>query len=87
MSNKTKDKMEGKKSEDRKYTTITIPKPLFEKLEKIIANTGFSSVSDYVTYLLRNHVSEINQIHTKKEKAQAKEHDAIIERLKSLGYL
>jgi len=87
MSNKTKDKKEGKKSEDRKYTTITIPKPLFEKLEKIIANTGFSSVSDYVTYLLRNHVSEINQIHTKKEKAQAKEHDAIIERLKSLGYL
>ena len=85
MSNKTKDKMEGKK-EDRKYTTITIPKPLFEKLEKIIANTGFSSVSDYVTYLLRNHVSEINQIHTKKEKAP-KEHDAIIERLKSLGYL
>ena len=86
MSNKTKDKMEGKKLEDRKYTTITIPKPLFEKLEKIIANTGFSSVSDYVTYLLRNHVSEINQIHTKKEKTP-KEHDAIIERLKSLGYL
>ena len=46
---------------ERKYTTITIPRPLFEKIQKRIDNTGFSSVSDYVTYILRESIFDIEQ--------------------------
>ncbi len=66
----------------RKYTTITIPKPLFEKLEEQISDTGFSSVSDYITYVLRELVSELNE----KESA-GKTKEGVVRKLKSLGYV
>jgi len=40
-------KKDVQKNAKRKYTTITIPTPLFERIEKVIEKTGFSSVSDY----------------------------------------
>lgn len=66
----------------RKYTTVTIPKPLFEKLEKAIAGTGFSSVSDYITYVLRELVSELNE-----RGISGKSKDGVIRKLKALGYV
>ncbi len=66
----------------RKYTTITIPKPLFEKLGRQIEGTGFSSVSDYITYVLRELVSELNEKETTKGKKEG-----VIRKLKALGYL
>ena len=64
----------------RKYTTITIPAPLFEKLGQMIEGTGFSSVSDYVTYILRDMVVELKNKEVGKD-----EH--IKAKLKALGYL
>ena len=46
------------KGAKRKYTTITIPTALFDNIKKEIASTGFSSVSDYATYILRETTSE-----------------------------
>ncbi len=69
--------MKGKK---RKYTTITIPLPLYERLGKIIENTGFSSVSDYVTYVLRETTADI-EMHGKNRARRE-----VIEKLKALGY-
>ena len=41
-----------------KYTTVSIPHSLHERLEKLISKkTGFKSVSDYVTYVLREVVA------------------------------
>ncbi|MGC8647723.1 MAG: ribbon-helix-helix domain-containing protein [Candidatus Micrarchaeia archaeon] len=68
----------------RRYTTITIPKPMYEKLLKIIENTGFSSVSDYVTYIIRETIAEIEE---GKDSADAKEKSEIIKKLHALGYL
>ena len=68
-------------SERRKYTTITIPTPLFEKLQKQILNTSFSSVSDYATYILRETIFEIA---TKKE---GKASSTVIAKLRALGYV
>lgn len=67
----------------RKYTTITIPAPLFEKLKDGIRGTGFSSVSDYVTFILRETVAEM------REKGSGKKSDRgeVIAKLKALGYM
>ena len=43
---------------ESKYTTVSIPTQLFEKLKKRIEKTDFTSVSDYVTYVLRELVSD-----------------------------
>ncbi len=66
--------------EGRKYTTITIPRPLFEKLQEQIKDTGFSSVSDYVTFILREMLSDL------KNKGSSNR-DGVIEKLRALGYV
>ena len=65
----------------RKYTTITIPTPLFNKLKGKIKETGFSSVSDCVTYIMRETIIEMES-----NDSQAKKNNAVIEKLKALGY-
>jgi Arc/MetJ-type ribon-helix-helix transcriptional regulator len=65
----------------RKYTTITIPAPLFQRLQERIKNTGFSSVSDYVTYILRETTSEMEM-----RKAGKKDTEGVLEKLRALGY-
>ena len=71
------------KHEKRKYTTITIPSTLFEKLQAKVKETGgFSSVSDYVTYILRETLAELN---TRNSKSKAE--SAVMSKLKALGYI
>jgi Arc/MetJ-type ribon-helix-helix transcriptional regulator len=69
-----------------RYTTVSIPTPLYERIRALIAGTGFSSVSQFVTYVLREVVSDME-----KEKAQSavseEERREILERLRSLGYI
>jgi Arc/MetJ-type ribon-helix-helix transcriptional regulator len=70
-----------------KYTTVSIPQKLHKRLEALIAGkTGFKSVSDYVTFVLR----EVVIMHeTSKVPAAFTSSDieAIRTRLKALGYL
>ena len=63
----------------RRYTTITIPQPLFDRISKSIEDTGFSSVSDWVTFVLRETMIDMNN----KDK---KMKSAVIEKLEALGY-
>ena len=70
-----------------KYTSVSIPLTLHRRLEKLIAKkTGFKSVSDYVTYVLR----EVVAMHEMKETPQpftSTDLAEIKERLRALGYL
>ena len=70
-----------------KYTTVSIPVSLFERMEKLIEKkTGFKSVSDYVTYVLR----EVVAMHETKEIPEpftSTDIEEIKTRLKALGYL
>lgn len=75
--------MKGEKAERRKYTTITIPTALFENIKKEIAETGFSSVSDYATYVLRETTSELAMGKSKGSKSKS----AIEDKLRALGYI
>jgi Arc/MetJ-type ribon-helix-helix transcriptional regulator len=68
-------------AEKRKYTTITIPAPLFDKLHDEIKDTGFSSVSDYVTFVLRETLAKM------RDKGSGKDRDAVVSKLKALGYM
>jgi Arc/MetJ-type ribon-helix-helix transcriptional regulator len=65
----------------RKYTTITIPNSLFLKLQEKIKGTGFSSVSNYVVFLLREMLMEMG-----KKKGGKKVNEDVIEKLRALGY-
>ena len=67
-----------------KYTTVSIPKILADKIKKKIEKTGFSSVSDYVTYVLREIISNVEE---KKEAFSREDEEKVKKRLKSLGYL
>jgi len=71
----------------KKYTTVSIPQPLHKKVEKLITkNPGFKSVSDYVTYVLR----EVVAMHETKEVPEpftSSDVEEIKQRLKALGYL
>ena len=67
-----------------KYTTVFIPTPLFKKIEERIKGTGFTSVSSYVTYVLREIIAEDEE----SEEAFSKEdEERVKERLRALGYL
>lgn len=69
-----------------KFSTISLPVTLIEKIKRRIENTGFTSVSSYIEFLARIGVEEdteskqkIGIIGKDKEKVKA--------RLKALGYL
>jgi len=69
-----------------KRVTIKIPQPLYAKLSKVIEDSSFNSVTDFIIYVLRDVISakaakEEAETLTKEEVAH------IRERLKNLGYL
>jgi len=69
-------------------TTISIPKPLAETIKKRLKGTGFNSVSSYVTYVMRQVVSNIEEKEGKKTEAfSKKDEEAVKSRLRGLGYL
>ncbi len=48
--------MPGRKG---KYTTISIPRELYDRVSKIIEDTGFRSPTEYIVYLTRQAVMAI----------------------------
>ncbi len=69
----------------RDKVTIKIPRPLYNKLKKIIEGTGFSSVNEFIVYVLRDLVSISRE--NKETELTKEEIQKIRERLKNLGYL
>lgn len=65
--------------------TIKIPRKLYDNLQKITDDTGFNSVTDFVTYCLRDIVYEVKGKDDKK--LSEKDVTTVKKRLKSLGYL
>ena len=65
--------------------TIKIPRELYRRLSQMIASTGFSSVNEFIVFVMRSLASsgEIKG----EDSLTAEEVSAIRERLKKLGYL
>ena len=71
--------------EEKKFTTISIPTPLAEKIKRRIKGTGFTSLSSYVTYVLREVISGVEE---ESDEAFSKDDEKRVkDRLRSLGYL
>lgn len=77
--------------------TIKIPRPLYERLREVIAESGFHSVTEFVVYVLRDLVSHrevqapprspVPPAGDEVEPLSPEEIEAIRKRLSSLGYL
>lgn len=77
-------KQPKKQSKQKKFTTVSIPTPLFKKVEERIKDTGFTSVSSYVTYVLREIVAEEEE---NEEPFTKEDEERVKARLRALGYI
>jgi len=67
----------------RDKVSLKIPRPLYDKIKTVIEGSGFSSVNEFVVYVLRDLLS-VKALD--KKELSAEEIEAIRQRLKSLGY-
>ncbi|MGB2905961.1 MAG: hypothetical protein WBB73_02605 [Candidatus Aminicenantaceae bacterium] len=63
--------------------TLKIPRPLYEKIKIVIEGSGFSSVNEFVVYILRDLLSVTGTV---KKDLSSEEVEAIRKRLENLGY-
>jgi len=56
-----------------KYVNISVPKPLYERLSKALEGTGYRSPTEYIIYLIRGALPELESTIPER-------------RLKALGY-
>lgn len=100
MGKEGKNEPKNEPEKESNYSTISIPKPLFEKIKKRCEGTGFTSTSSYVTYVLRQLISNIEQKEPAnnhpltpdqrlptKEAFSKDDEEKVRERLKALGYI
>lgn len=62
--------------------TLKIPRPLYDRIKTVIEGSGFSSVNEFVVYILRDLISQSKE----KRDLSSEEIEAIRQRLKNLGY-
>jgi len=67
------------------FNLVSIPSPLFEKAKKRIEGTGFTSVSDYLTFMLREIIASYEQ--EEGPDFSKEDEEKVKERLRALGYL
>lgn len=77
----------SKDEEKVKYTTVSLPKPLVKKVKERMKGTGFSSVSSYVAYVLRQVLSSIEEEEKANQAFTEEEEEAVKKRLRDLGYI
>ena len=70
-----------------RYTTVSIPVTLYNRIKELIKGTGFTSVSQFVTYILREVVASMEREKLESEHLSEEEKRKILEKLKRLGYL
>lgn len=69
------------------YSTVSIPKPLIKKIKERMKGTGFPSVSSYVTYVLRQVISSIEEEGKSKQAFSKEDEEKVKQRLRDLGYI
>ena len=69
-----------------KYTTVSIPRTLYNRIKKLVDEKGFKSVSDYVTYVLRE-VIVMHESESQSEPFTEEDLEEIKKRLRALGYI
>jgi hypothetical protein len=70
----------------RRMVTLKIPEELYNTLSNLIDGTGFRSVTEFATYVLRD-VAAGGKLDRKPPGLNDREIDAIRQRLRALGYI
>ncbi|MFC2056491.1 CopG family transcriptional regulator [Chloroflexota bacterium] len=65
--------------------TIKIPRELYQRLSQMVSGTGFSSVTEFITFVMRT-LSSSRDL-KQEDSLTVEEVKAIRERLRKLGYL
>jgi len=65
--------------------TIKIPRELYKKLKNIIKDTGFSSVTEFIVYAMRN-IASGGRLKSR-DQLTGEEIRKVRERLRRLGYI
>lgn len=65
--------------------TIKIPRPLYNRVQQLIDDSGFNSPTDFIVYVLRDVLSQTGASHA--ERFTPEELAAIKDKLRRLGYL
>jgi len=65
--------------------TLKVPRPLYNKISKVIEGSGYNSVTDFVVYVLRDLVASHEMASVKR--SDAGEIEKVKQRLEALGYL
>jgi len=71
---------------EEKFVIVSIPVQLYEKIKQRIEGTEFTSVSDYVTYVLTEVLASLEE-EEEEEVFTEEEEEKVKERLRALGYL
>ena len=72
--------------------TIKIPRAIYDRFQSLIAESGFSSPTEFIVYVLRDLISETRETgggarDSIRDELTRREVQAIRRRLKNLGYL
>jgi len=67
-----------------RYTTICVPTMLAKKIEKRIENTGFGSLSGFITYVMRELLAEEKV--ARDEPLSKNDMEIVRRKLRALGY-
>ncbi|WP_456367319.1 CopG family transcriptional regulator [Thermococcus sp.] len=67
------------------FVEVKIPKSLYERIKEQIEGSGFESVDEYVTYVLREVLANLEG--EDEEVFSEEEEEKVKERLRALGYL
>nr|MDO8110748.1 CopG family transcriptional regulator [Candidatus Sigynarchaeota archaeon] len=70
------------------FKDVKIPATLYNRIEKRLPKTEFKSVSEYITFLIRETLESIEKEENSKKKDFTPEEEKEIEkRLRNLGYI
>lgn len=72
---------------DPDETMLSIPDDVAEKIKERAEEKGFKSLSEYVTYILRQVLSKIDAESNKKEVSSKDGEEEIKQKLRDMGYL
>ena len=78
--------MTAQPNEKRPRVTLKIPAELYERLKKLIEGTGFSSVTEFAVYVLRD-VAAGGKLDDESHGLTTREVEAVRQRLRALGYI
>ena len=73
------------KSKTSDKVTLKIPRPLYNKISRVIEGSGYNSVTDFTVYVLRDLVASHDA--ARQSASESDDIQQVKKRLRALGYL